>query len=71
PYLLPTIAVFLAITLSALAYRAKARQGFGPFWLGVLGSTGILAGKFFIESDLRTYLGIGLLVGASLWNIWP
>jgi hypothetical protein len=71
PYLLPTIAVFLAITLSALAYHARARRGYGPFWLGVLGSIGILVGKFIIESHLGMYLGIGLLVGASLWNIWP
>ena len=71
PYLLPTVAVFLAITLSALAHRARARRGYGPFWLGVLGSLSVLIGKFIIESGLGLYVGIGLLVGASLWNIWP
>ena len=29
PYLLPTVAIFLAVALSALAYRAKARRGYG------------------------------------------
>ena len=71
PYLLPTVAVFLAITLWALAYRAPARRGYGPFWLGVLGALGVLAGKFIFESELGLYLGTGVLVGASLWNIWP
>jgi mercuric ion transport protein len=71
PYLLPTAAVFLAITLWALAYRARARRGLRPFWLGVLGTLGVLAGKFIFESELALYLGAGVLVGASLWNIWP
>jgi hypothetical protein len=71
PYLVPTAALFLAIALSALAYRAAARRGYGPFWLGVLGALGILAGRFVFESQPGLYLGAGLLVGASVWNIWP
>ena len=71
PYVLPTVTVFLAITLSALAYRARARHGYSPFWLGVLGAVGVLAGNFVFESEPGLYVGAGLLVGASLWNIWP
>ena len=71
PYLLPTMALFLAVALSALAYRATARRGYGPFWLGVLGALGLLAGQFVFESQPGLYLGAGLLVGASVWNIWP
>ena len=41
------------------------------FWLGVLGSLSVLTGKFIIDNELGMYVGIGLLVGASLWNIWP
>ena len=62
PYLLPTIAVFLAITLWALAYRAPAQRGYGPFWLGVLGAVNVVTGKFIIESELMLYFGVGLLV---------
>jgi hypothetical protein len=71
PYLLPTVALLLAITLWALVYRAPARRGYGPFWLGLLGSLSVLVGKFVLESDPALFLGSGLLVGASLWNIWP
>ena len=71
PYLLPTIAILLVISLCALAYRAPARRGYGPFWLGLLGSFITLIGKFVSENDLALYLGIGLLVAASLWNILP
>ena len=71
PYLLPMVILFLAITLSALAYRARARRGYGPFWLGVLSALIVLAGKFIFDSELGLYFGTGLLVVASLWNIWP
>lgn len=71
PYLLPTVAVLLTVSLVTLAFRAPARRGYGPFWLGLLGSLGILAGKFMVENDFVLYAGIGLLVGASLWNMLP
>ena len=71
PFLLPTVAVFLGVTLWALAFRASARRGYGPFWLGVLGALGVLVGKFIFETEIGLYLSAGLLVGASLWNIWP
>lgn len=71
PYLLPMITILLVISLCALAYRAQARRGYGPFWIGLLGSFVTLIGKFVIENDLTLYFGIGLLVAASLWNILP
>jgi len=71
PFLLPAITVFLAITLLALAYRAKARRGYGPFWFGFMGSISVLVGKFIFDSELGLYSGIALLLGASIWNIWP
>ena len=35
------------------------------------GSAAILAGKFFLESSLIMYIGVGVLVVASAWNAWP
>lgn len=71
PYLLPTLTVFLAITLWALGYRAGARRGYGPLALGVVGAVALLVGKYVFESDPAMYSGAGLLLGAALWNIWP
>jgi hypothetical protein len=71
PYLQPTLAMLLAISLWALAYRAPVRRGYGPFWIGLVGGLSVLIGKFILDSDTALFLGSGLLVGASLWNVWP
>lgn len=71
PYLLPLMAVFLVLTLAALAYRVRVRRGFGPVALGSVAAVIVLIGKFWLDSDTALYAGIALLVGASLWNAWP
>lgn len=71
PYLLPLTAVFVAATLFALGFRARNRRGYAPLVLGAIGAAVILAGKFWLDLDTALYGGVGLLVGASLWNAWP
>lgn len=71
PFLLPLTAVFLILVLATLAWRAKARRGYGPLALGMIAALIVLVGKFQFDSDIATYAGIALLVGASLWNTWP
>lgn len=70
-YLLPLTAVFLAIAVAALAFRAKRRRGYLPFVIGLVASTVVLIGKFSFESDAAMYIGLAVLVAASLWNSWP
>ena len=70
-YLLPLITVFLGVALIALTYRAKSRRGYGPLLLGVVGAVMILVGKFALSSDSFLYLGLAVLVAASVWNAWP
>jgi mercuric ion transport protein len=70
-YLLPLTALFLALALGALAFRASKRHGYGPFLLGVVAAIGVLLGKFVWESNPAMYGAVGLLVIASLWNAWP
>lgn len=71
PYLLPLTVAFLAVALAALAYRAARRRGYGPFWLGGGAALAILIGKFGFDSDPAMYVGLAVLVGASIWNTWP
>jgi len=70
-YLLPLTALFLVITATALAYKARTRRGLRPFVLGLAASAVILVGKFVFESDTALYGGIAMLIAASLWNAWP
>jgi mercuric ion transport protein len=70
-YLLPLTALFLAVALGAMAFRANVRHGRGPFLLGLIAATGIMLGKFSWGSDPVLYGAVGLLVVASLWNAWP
>tara|TARA_R110000868_G_scaffold190862_1_gene434697 strand:- start:507 stop:893 length:387 start_codon:yes stop_codon:yes gene_type:complete len=71
PYILPLTLFLLTISLLALGWRAEKRHGFIPLALGLIGVIPILLGKFYMENDWLFYSGITLLIGASIWNIWP
>jgi mercuric ion transport protein len=71
PYLLPMTLAFLVIVLASLAYRAKQRRGFSPFLIGVVGSVILSVGKFNFDSDGGMYIGLAIIMAASLWNTWP
>lgn len=70
-YLLPLTAGFFFIALVSLAYGARARHGYGPTCLGLTGAAVALGGKFVLSADPLLYVGLALIVGASLWNAWP
>jgi mercuric ion transport protein len=71
PYLLPLTLIFLLIVLISLFYRAKQRRGFGPFFIGLIGSVILSVGKFNFDSDVGMYVGLAIIMAASLWNTWP
>ena len=70
-YLLPVTAAFLIVSTGALAFRARQRRGYAPFWTGSVAAMVVLVGKFRLDSVAATYAGIMLLVAVSIWNIWP
>ena len=70
-YLLPLTGGFLVIALVALAYRAQQRRGYKPLLVGMLAGAILIIGKFYFDSDVTMYIGLALLVMASLWNTWP
>jgi len=70
-WLLPLTATFLVLAVGSLAFRARRRRGYAPFGLGLLAAALVTVGKFAFDSDPAMYVGIALLVGASLWNAWP
>lgn len=70
-WLLPLTAGFLVLAVGTLAFRARRRRGYGPLGLGMLAAALVMVGKFAFDSDPAMYVGIALLVAASLWNAWP
>ena len=70
-YLLPLTVVFLLIAVGTLSFRARRRRGYAPFALGIVAASFILLGKFSLASNPVLYVGLGLLILASVWNSWP
>ena len=70
-YLLPLTATFLAIAVGALTFGARRHGRHGPLALGLVGSAIVLLGKFVLDATPATLGGVGMLVVASVWNVWP
>ena len=70
-YLFALTAAFLFLTLASFGFRARQRRGYGPLLLGAASSAVFLTGKFYLASTVVMCLGLGTLVAASMWNVWP
>ena len=64
-------ALLLSLALIALLYRARSRRGLGPFVLGVTATFLVIVSKFVLGFDEGTYIGVGVLIVAGVWNVWP
>src|SRR3546814_6588345 len=53
PYLLPLTAVFVSVSVLALAWRAPNRRGYGPFWLGAMAAAAVLIGTLGFDKDRK------------------
>jgi len=71
PYLLPLTLIFIGLAVGALAYKARQRRGYAPLYLGLIAGATLIVGKFNFNSDTTMYIGMAMLVAASLWNAWP
>ncbi len=64
PYLLPLMVVFLALAIVVLALQTRQTGNTIPLLLGIAASIVVLIGKFGLEIDWLTTVGIVLLVVA-------
>lgn len=71
PYLFPLMLVFLIIALFTLYYKAPLRHGYYPLYFGSASTLIIILGKFVFHSNIMLYIGVALLLIASIWNSWP
>lgn len=70
-YLLPISTALLILALIGLAYKAKQRHGYWPLLIGTFGSVVILVSKFVYDYEIIVYIGVGILIIASIWNALP
>jgi len=59
------IGILLSISLFSLAYKAKTRRGYIPFWIGLLSAAIIIGGKYYMLSDYVFYSGAFILIRAN------
>ena len=69
-WVLPATIPLLVLAVGALAFRAPTRRGYGPFGLGVVAAMIVAVSKFIIQNNTPMFLGLALLVAASVWNSW-
>lgn len=70
-YLLTVVIFCLVLSVASLAFRARKRHGYGPALIGLVAALLVVWGKFSLESNSTVYAGIGALIAASVWNVWP
>jgi hypothetical protein len=68
---LPLGAGLLAMTLGALALRARRTGDYCPPLLGLAGAAALLGGKFVLDAAPLLYAGAAALAAASIWSVRP
>jgi hypothetical protein len=68
--LTPIIAVLLGVGLLSVVWSTRSHRRPGPLVVTVVGSAAVVAGRLVWSLPAVLYGGVGLLVGASLWNLW-
>ncbi len=64
------MSLFLGVALFGLGFKASSRKGYGPLFLGSLGAVVALV-FHYLKNDYVFYLGISVLIIASIWNLLP
>jgi hypothetical protein len=67
-WLVPLTSVCFVAALGSLAVRARRRHSYTSLYLGLSGLAIILLGKYQLDNTPLTYVGLALLIFASLWR---
>jgi len=68
--LAPLTVGFLALQLSTVAWSTRHHRQTGPLLATALGAGAVVLGRLMFRVPPLLYVGMALLVGASLWNLW-
>jgi hypothetical protein len=69
-WLPPVTAVWLALTIALLAFRAGRLRKYGPLGLAIAAGLSVFAGRFIIENHFILYAGMAALLVAAGWSSW-
>jgi hypothetical protein len=69
PWLQPVMMVFFLVNIFTLFMIARKRNNYTSFAFSVTGALMIMVSKFMTASLLLTYLGLLMIITASLWNL--
>lgn len=61
--------IFLLVAIGVLYGQCRKRKNFRPFWIGLVGASFILVGKFVLDNLIVLYGGAILLIFACIHNI--
>ena len=68
--LAPLIVVFLFVGIASVARTTRSHGRAGPLSMIVAGSGAVVAGRLVWNAPAVMYVGIALVIAASLWNLW-
>jgi len=68
--LAPLIVGFLFLGFVSVAWATKSHGRYGPLLATVLGSLAVALGRLVWRLPPVLYVGVALLLGATLWNLW-
>lgn len=68
--LAPLIVAFLFVGIASVARTTRSHRRAGPLSMIVAGSGAVVAGRLVWNMPAVLYVGIALVIAASLWNLW-
>ncbi len=68
--LAPLIIAFLLVGVASVAWTTRSHRRAGPLLTMVAGSGAVVAGRLVWNTPAVLYVGIALVIGASVWNLW-
>ena len=67
-WLPPITTLWLGLTIAMLAFQRRGKRRYGPAIMGFVAALLLLTGKFVVDSQVMTFAGIVVLLGAAVYR---
>lgn len=68
--LVPIIVASLVVGVASVAWSTRSHRRPGPLVATLVGVLGVVIGRLVWRVPAVLYVGVALLLGASIWNLW-